>query len=155
MFTQPAVLERRENQRTEIAISPILPTVLSSGPDLPILVIDDDEDVRAALSDLLSRWNVAFDVVAHPGDALALVASGKVYRLVMADYRLPGHLTGLDVIEKLKVLHPAPAPSFALITGDFDPDLIRAAQLNRVPLFHKPLRPERLFALISLKQESP
>ena len=148
MFTQTAAEAIKPNQTALPDLAPLPEAIAVSDSDLPILVIDDDEDVRTALSDLLTRWNVRFDAVVHPDEAIALVTAGKTYRLVLADYRLPGRMTGLDLIAELKSLHPAPAPAFVLITGDFDPELMRTAQLSNVPLFHKPLRPERLLALV-------
>ena len=147
MFMQPVAAPRPAEQRA----SDMIVSVSAQIPgDLPVLIVDDDADVRAALSDLLTRWNVRFDMVAQAADALARVSAGSTYRAVLADYRLPGTLNGLDLITELRLVHPAPAPACVLITGDFDPELIRAAEALGVPLFHKPLRPEKLRGLLGL-----
>ena len=125
------------------------PTLIWSR-DLPILIVDDDRDVRMALGDLLSRWGVRHEVAIDADDALARIAGGLRYGLVLADYRLPGSLNGLDLIATITQRHPAPAPACALITGDFDPTLIGTAQARGVPLFHKPLQPAKLRALLGL-----
>jgi CheY-like chemotaxis protein len=122
--------------------------VASSG--LPVLIVEDDRDVRTALGDLLTRWGVRFDIAVDADDALSRLATGAPYGLVLADYRLPGSLNGLELIAVVAQRHPAPLPACALITGDFDPALIGAAQARGVPLFHKPLRPATLRGLLGL-----
>jgi two-component system, sensor histidine kinase len=123
--------------------------------DLPLLIVDDDRDVRNALSDLLNRWAVRFETAVDAKDALNRLQSGARYRLVLADYRLPGGLNGLDLISAILKSHPEPLPACALITGDFDPGLIAAADAQGVPLFHKPLKPDRLRQLLGLAEAPP
>ena len=126
------------------------PLKLLLSRDLPILVVDDDRDVRMALADLLNRWNVRFDIATDAADALSRIAGGARYGLVLADFRLPGALNGLDLIAAITRQHAAPLPAFALITGDFDPALIGAAQERGIPLFHKPLNPAHLRTMLGL-----
>jgi signal transduction histidine kinase len=119
---------------------------------LPVLVVEDDLDVRTALADLLTRWHVRFDMVADAGLALDRVAKGGRYGLVVADYRLGGSMNGLDLIGALAACHPAPLPDAVLITGDFDSQLVVRAHEERIPLLHKPLRPDVLRHLIGLSE---
>lgn len=121
--------------------------------DLPILIADDDRDVRTALGDLLTRWGVHFDLAVDANQALALLEQDMRYGLLLADYRLPGTINGLDLIAAVMQRHPAPLPACALITGDFDPNLIAAAHAQGVALFHKPLRPDKLRELLGLPVE--
>jgi len=72
------------------------------------------------------------------------------YGLVLADYRLPGTLNGLDLIAAIDQRHPVPAPARALITADFDPELISTAHARGVPLLHKPLGTAKLRSLLGL-----
>lgn len=150
-FSQPAT--------TRPAIGPAAATEpvwadakLTVASDLPILIVDDDREVRAALADLLTRWGVRFDCAAEAEEALALVDRGTRYGLVLADYRLPGHRNGLDLITAIEQRHPAPLPGRALITGDFNPDLIAAAHSRNVPLLHKPLGTAKLRSLLGLPE---
>jgi signal transduction histidine kinase len=122
--------------------------------DLPLLIVDDDQEVRVALGDLLTRWGVRFDSVAGADEALAQVDRGARYGLVLADYRLPGPLNGLELIAAIEQRHPAPAPARALITGDFDPDLISTAHGRGVSLLHKPVAAAKLRSLLGLPDPS-
>jgi two-component system, sensor histidine kinase len=125
---------------------------LAQPGDLPLLIVDDDRDVRNALGVLLKRWAVRFETAVDAQDALSRLQSGARYRLVLADYRLPGGRNGLDLISAILKRHPMPLPGCALITGDFDPGLIAAAHAQGVPLFHKPLKPDRLRDLLGLAE---
>jgi signal transduction histidine kinase len=126
---------------------------LKRANDLPLLIVDDDRDVRTALSDLLTRWGVKFETAVDADDALVRIETGQRYGLVLADYRLPGTLNGLDLVAAITKRHPLPVPACALITGDFDPGLIAAAHARGIPLFHKPLKPARLRILLGLPEK--
>jgi DNA-binding response OmpR family regulator len=66
-----------------------------------IMVVDDDADSCAALSELLAVEG--FEVVAYPGGdaALSAIRSGVVPDAVVADIRMPG-LGGLGLLSALK-----------------------------------------------------
>ena len=120
--------------------------------DLPVLLVDDDRDVRAALGDLLGRWGVHYEAFADADTALARIAAGGRFGLTLADYRLSGNINGLELIAAIAVHHPAPQPPAVLITGDFDAALLAAADAYGVPLLHKPLRPADLRILLGLSR---
>ena len=122
--------------------------------DRPVLIVDDDRDVREALSDLLRRWNVRFEAVAEAEVALERVGAGEVFGLVLADYRLGGRMNGLELIVALRKAHVAPCPDAVLITGDFDASLIAAADRHHVPVLHKPLKPAVLRRLLGLDERN-
>lgn len=121
-------------------------------PDLPVLLVDDDRDVRGALGDLLGRWGVHYEVFADADSALARIAAGGRFGMTLADYRLSGEINGLELIAAIAARHPAPQPPAVLITGDFDAALLAAADAHGVPLLHKPLRPADLRVLLGLSR---
>ena len=118
--------------------------------DRKLLIVDDDASVRIALGDLLTRWLVPFDAAADADAALRLVNSGDRYGMVLADYRLPGRLNGLELIAEIAVRHADPVPHGALTTADFDLVLISAARAARLQVIPKPLRPAQLRAILGL-----
>jgi signal transduction histidine kinase len=138
-------------RRREVELPEIAPEYMGWGVrTLPVMVVEDDQDVRAALGDLLTRWNVRYDMFADAEPALERVAAGTRYGLVLADYRLPGAMNGLDLIAALMERHPAPFPETVVITGDFDSALIAKAHAQGVPLLHKPLRADVLRRLVGV-----
>lgn len=128
-----------------------------SGRDrsLPVLIVEDDRDVRAALSNLLARWNVRFEAVAGADAALHRLEEGAAYALVLSDYRLAGEQNGLDLIAAILARHAPPAPAAVLITGDLSPALMAAADQRGIPLLLKPVDPGLLRTLLEAHTGEP
>ena len=121
---------------------------LASQRDLPVLIVEDDREVRAAISNLLEKWNVRFDAVADSPAALRLIDAGARYGVVLADYRLPGRSSGLDLIADITAKHRLPLPVSMLITADFDADLVSRARMMGIEVFQKPLSPQKLHSIV-------
>ncbi len=67
--------------------------------DLKVLIVDDDEDMRATLSDFVSKMGVKVRTVGDVSEAQsALRTETPAFDLVLADLKLPGG-TGLDVLK--------------------------------------------------------
>jgi signal transduction histidine kinase len=115
-----------------------------------ILFVDDDRNVQQGIAELLGRWTVAFEIVGDAQSALHRIEQGVRPRLLLSDYRLPGGMNGLDLIDAVRALDLPEAPDMVLITGDLDPRLIARAQDKSVPLLYKPLRAAQLKALLGL-----
>ena len=143
-FSQPMT----ERPRAATA-KPSTPPIAARGSG-SILFVDDDRNVQRGISELLGRWNVAFEIVGDAESALRRIDEGARPRMLLSDYRLPGGMSGLDLIDAVRALDLADAPDMALVTGDLDPRLIAAAQAKSVPLLYKPLRAAQLKALLGL-----
>jgi len=113
-----------------------------------ILVVEDDPNVRMALSQLMAQWGVGADFAATDEDALASISAGTPYTMALVDYRLPGSRTGIDVILEIRERHPAPQPQTFLVTGDMDPGILALADARNIQVLHKPLHPSRLRQLL-------
>ena len=84
-----------------------------SMPGAKILVIDDSEEVREVLRELLSRHG--YTVVTSPDGESGLVElETRAFDLAMIDLGLPG-ISGLEVVHRLKSRWPA--TRVALMTG--------------------------------------
>jgi DNA-binding NtrC family response regulator len=112
-----------------------------------VLVVEDDRQIREAMTLLLEEWKcrVATATSGEEVDA-ALQRLGVAPDMVIADYRLPGGLTGLDAIARVRLRHPRIAA--AITTGDVTTEALREMQAASLPILHKPLRPARLRALL-------
>ena len=113
-----------------------------------VLVIDDDRDVLASMQTLLRAWG--HTVVAAQSLEQAIVAA-KSHRLVLemivTDFRLARHVTGVDVIHAVFRSIGRTIPAI-IITGDTSADGINAASSSGFRVLHKPLDPQELRALI-------
>lgn len=125
-------------------------------PDLSglrVLLIDDDETVRAAMCDLLASWGCWCEAVASDEEALQVLGRFDP-DVVLADYRLRSHRTGLQAVEAVRkrLGHDVPA---AIITGDTAVERLREAHDSGFPLLHKPVPADRLQStLFSLWREA-
>ncbi len=70
----------------------------------PILVIDDEESMRIALAEALSRSGHLVDCISNGYDALKKVQSSSC-KLVITDVRMP-KMNGLEVLQEIKKVLP-------------------------------------------------
>jgi CheY-like chemotaxis protein len=93
--------------------APVAPPAAKSAPGAKILVVDDSEEVREVLRELLSRHG--YTVVTCPDGESGLVElESRTFDVAMVDLGLPG-ISGLEVAERLKSRWPA--TQVALMTG--------------------------------------
>jgi signal transduction histidine kinase/CheY-like chemotaxis protein len=111
------------------------------------MIVDDERDVRSAMATLLESWGCKVLAAASGREALEMArSSSRVPDVVLADYRLPGSMDGLEVIRRLREQHPFAAG--VLVTGDIAPELLSRTEKEGYWLLHKPLRPARLRSLM-------
>ncbi|MBI3013843.1 MAG: sigma-54-dependent Fis family transcriptional regulator, partial [Candidatus Tectomicrobia bacterium] len=80
---------------------------------LSILVVDDEADMRLALSAALGRAGCEVEAVSSGLEALYKLEK-RTYDVVISDVRMP-HVSGLDVLRKAKEHNPQ--VSFIMITA--------------------------------------
>ncbi|NOV22299.1 response regulator [Cupriavidus necator] len=113
---------------------------------LRVLVIDDDEAIRGAMSELLSAWRCECRTAESEEQALAALAAFTP-GLVLADYRLRGHRTGQQALDAIRQQMGRHVPAI-IITGDTAADRLRTAHATGTALLHKPVVPQELQAAI-------
>ena len=121
--------------------------VLARRRDLPLLIVEDDDDVRAALADLLGRWGFAFEAVANAEQGLERLRADR-FGMILTDQRLSGLMTGLDLIHAIRAAD-ADAPPAVLITGEVESPLLTLAAQEGVTVLHKPVRAAQLHRLLT------
>ncbi len=108
-----------------------------------VLVIDDDDAVRAGMKHLLHDWGCICDTAESIEEAL-LHARAHAPDVMVSDYRLREQRTGVAAISALRELLGADLPAL-LITGDTAPERLREAQASGIPLLHKPVASSQLY----------
>src|SRR3989339_1313674 len=68
-----------------------------------ILVVDDEEEIRDIISEILLKENYEIDVAVNGVDAIEKLHK-KEYNLVLTDLKMP-KIGGLEVIEEAKLLY--------------------------------------------------
>jgi DNA-binding NtrC family response regulator len=110
-----------------------------------LLVVDDDETVRASLRDALTKDGVRVSTAASAREALERIATDPA-DLVLTDVRMPG-MQGLDLLRVLRAL--APDADVVLMTAYDAPGVaLSAAQEGARAYLAKPLDLPELRSLI-------
>jgi two-component system response regulator HydG len=100
-----------------------------------ILVIDDDEAVRASMERMLRGAGYTVQAAATGEDGYAL-ARGGAFDVILSDLRMPG-LSGIDVLRKLREARVDAA--FIMMTGFGTVDsAVEAMKLGAVDFVQKP-----------------
>ncbi|VAW61873.1 Putative two-component sensor [hydrothermal vent metagenome] len=115
-----------------------------------ILIIDDEEEVRESLTQLLLSWHCSV-IAAASGDEAVNVLKQKAQLMpdmILADYRLRNNETGNDAIVKVQLMFPDNVIPALIITGDTAPDKIKEANTGGYEIIHKPVSPNTLRSVI-------
>ncbi|WJF89283.1 hybrid sensor histidine kinase/response regulator [Paraburkholderia bonniea] len=116
--------------------------------DKLVYVIEDDLENREGLRLLFETWG--FRALAAEGlnEMLELTRTCEDKPdLVVSDYRLRQHDTGIDVIERLHEEYNDDQIPAILISADNTPGRLAEAEARGWPLLHKPIEPAQLHAL--------
>lgn len=108
----------------------------------PILVVDDDVDIRDGLRLTLTRWGYKATAVADLAQAVEACQGPEPPMLVIADYRLQG-ANGMDVIRALRRECGRDLAAL-LLTGDASPEREREAANEGLRLLRKPITSDEL-----------
>lgn len=113
-----------------------------------VAVIEDDGMVREGLVTLLEQWRCR-PVAAGSAAELTTLLKGEalIPDVVLADYRLRDHQTGITAIEALRARYGAKLPAL-LVSGDTTEELFRAARERSLIFIAKPVSSARLRAAL-------
>lgn len=134
------------SQPTSTAVTDAVPDSEFTGA--VVTVIDDDALAQESLTGLLRAWG-CFVVASDSLDSLLerLDELEVTPTVIVSDFRLPGELSGLDVIAVLRSRFGKRLPAL-LLSGDTGSEILRRATDQGVPLLNKPVRPARLRAAL-------
>lgn len=122
-----------------------------------ILVVDADENVRAAAHNLLERYGCVVETARDGTEALYLVraSSDSEYDVMIADVRLPD-MSGYEFMVSLQKF--IESPPLILMTGfGWDPShsIVKARQAGLQAVLYKPFRLDQLLQAIEQVAGSP
>ncbi|MEJ2539314.1 MAG: sigma-54 dependent transcriptional regulator [Gemmatimonadota bacterium] len=118
-----------------------------------ILVVDDEEGLREALSEKLRHMGYTVEAADSAESALAQIAALEPH-LVLTDLRMPG-MSGLDLTER--VLEDRPETDVVVMTGHEDmTSAVGAMKAGAVDYLVKPVKLETLASLVErvLKEQA-
>lgn len=109
-----------------------------------VLLIDDDENILAALSIVLQNWGYTVACAGNSEQAIKLLEE-NTFDLIISDYQLPGDKNGVELIKIAQQKQTIPS---LLLTGDIDPDRLNEGEFRSYKILHKPIKPAALRLLV-------
>ncbi|WP_246279109.1 ATP-binding response regulator [Paraburkholderia ultramafica] len=130
--------------------SEVSPGVLRSTPATGlVVVIDDEQAIRAGMSSLLTGWGYEVVAAGSANEAIQLLCAHTVQPdLLICDFRLRDGENGIEAIEQLRAEYNADVPAM-LITGDLAANRLLEAKASGLALLHKPVPNGKLRAAIT------
>jgi two-component system CheB/CheR fusion protein len=120
-----------------------------------ILVVEDDPEVRVLLELVLKAEGHGVVTAADGRGALQLIERGVVHPdLVLADYNLPGGMTGLELADRLREKLATKSP-VVVLTGDISTETLREIAGQQCVPLHKPVKTDVLVSVIQGLLSSP
>ena len=129
------------------------PVPASFGPARPtqrgrVLVVDDE--IRFARS---VRWLLEpeheVEVTADGAEALAWIARGPAFDVILCDLQMPG-LSGMEIHAKLTATSPEEAKKMVFVSGGaVTAEAREFVRVVKNPVLDKPFRPEVLQAIVA------
>ena len=108
-----------------------------------ILVVEDSEDVRRAVVDMLAGWGYRVEAAEDPDVALALLEKDPAFDLLFTDIVMPGTITAVELAQHAQRLRPGIA---VLLTSGFARGLIPDHTRSGYPMIAKPYSSDALSA---------
>jgi two-component system, sensor histidine kinase and response regulator len=123
-------------------------TQLGLIPDLPVLVVDDNETSRTVVDELLVYWQLEPTSVSNLAEALAALDrarnAGQPFGLVLIDSALPND-DGFQLVDTVRRSGPHGATPIAMLVPANQPrDVSRALQAGAATTILKPVQQSKL-----------
>ena len=137
-LSEGKAFKEREQSQTEF---PIQDSVLA---DKIILLVDDDEVVLDSISRLFLSWGCQVLTADTYSDGLKMITQEEIIpELLVVDYRLPNHQTGVQLVKHIRKLANQDIPSIVL-TGDTGEESLAEINQSGLAFMHKPADPAKL-----------
>jgi two-component system CheB/CheR fusion protein len=113
-----------------------------------ILLVEDDPDIRDLLGQLLAAEGHAVQAAVDGQAALAILEAGRSEPdVLLADFNLPGGMSGLDVAAQVRAATGRSTPT-AILTGDITAETLRRIQEADCVHLGKPVKPAEVLQQI-------
>ena len=112
----------------------------------PILIVDDEKNIRLTLSQALETLGAEIDTAANGEEALAKL-KGREFGLILLDIRMPG-MDGMEVLRLVREIRPDIRIIMITAYGTIE-SAVEALKLGAVDFLQKPFDPEQVRELVS------
>jgi DNA-binding response OmpR family regulator len=111
----------------------------------PILVVDDEKNIRLTLSQALETLGAETDTAANGEEALTKLKE-REFGLILLDIRMPG-MDGMEVLHRLREIRPDIRVIMITAYGTVE-SAVEAMKLGAVDFLQKPFDPEEIRELV-------
>ena len=144
-----AVIVELGNKPAKLIQSRTYETSLLDLNNTSVLLIEDDVIVLNATQQLLESWKCNVICAKSAQEAERLMFDPQyIPDIIIADYRLPGSVNGVQAINNIAAKLGYPVPAF-IITGEANTSEVRKIADHGYRVLSKPVHPAKLRALIS------
>lgn len=127
--------------------APQIPAEPGDCADRIVLLVENDDELRRAMSELLERLGVGVLEAGNAEDALALLDEiGILPDICLVDQQLGDGMTGIQMVQALDARHGR-RPT-RIITANRAPQIRAAARAAGLEIIYKPIAPEALAAFV-------
>lgn len=108
-----------------------------------ILIVDDNEQNRIILKEMLEKWGISVQTVSGGAQAEIMINSGLYFDAIIMDYMMPGQ-NGIETIRKIRMnqaLTGVGRPFILLCSSIDDPEVL--AECNELGVEAKLIKPVR------------
>ncbi len=111
----------------------------------PILIVDDEKNIRLTLSQALETLGAEIDTAANGEEALTKLKE-KGFGLILLDIRMPG-MDGMEVLRRVREIRPDIRIIMITAYGTVE-SAVEAMKLGAVDFLQKPFEPEEIRELV-------
>jgi two-component system, OmpR family, alkaline phosphatase synthesis response regulator PhoP len=112
----------------------------------PILIVDDEKNIRLTLSQALETLATEMESAASGEEALARLRE-KEFGLILLDIKMPG-MDGMEVLRQVREIRPDIRVIMITAYGTIE-SAVEAMKLGAVDFLQKPFDPEEIRELVS------
>jgi DNA-binding NtrC family response regulator len=112
----------------------------------PVLVVDDEKNIRLTLSIALESMELEIDTAMNGEEALVKLGQ-KEFGLILLDLKMPG-MDGMEVLQKVSEIRPDIRVIIITAHGTIE-SAVDAMKLGAVDFIQKPFSPDEIRELVS------
>lgn len=115
-----------------------------------VLIVDDNENNRLIMKDMLNHWNINSKMASNGLEALDIIEKSEAFDIVMIDYNMP-YLNGLDTVKLIrnKLDLPPEDQPLILLHCSSDDDLI-LKECEEVGIIFRLIKPVKMTDLYNI-----
>ena len=115
-----------------------------------ILLVEDDMDVLKATKQLLESWGCKVKTARNKDEVMNLIKENPYDNpdIILADNRLPGDASGIDITDLIQEKLQASIPC-VIMTGDVERNHVQSIIDQGFPVLLKPIQPAKFRAMLS------